>query len=131
MNSMANIFKYRILILALGVSLLWHLFWLSAVKIVSAPKQHAPVKFSKVSFLGPFLERGAINLRVQPKERAFLEKRYTDLSSGIVGDDTSGEDISARKYEPGVNADSLTERGLVALIDEALSGAKEEPGYIE
>ncbi|MDD5421988.1 MAG: hypothetical protein PHT32_01000 [Candidatus Omnitrophica bacterium] len=69
----------RIFAAALLISLVWHIFWLSAVKIVAASKEYGPVKFSKVSFLGPILESGSVEMRVAPKSRSPLEQKPMNM----------------------------------------------------
>ena len=114
--------------MALAVSLVWHLFWLSAVKVVTEPANRKAIKFSKVSFLGPFLERGAINLKVQPKERAFLEKRYLKAAGDSIGYAPQHEG-TAYKYEPDGRTHILNDRSMAGLIDEALTAPGPEPDY--
>jgi hypothetical protein len=129
MNDMLSLFRYRIFITAIAASLLWHVFWLSAVKVVSEPANRRAVKFSKVSFLGPFLERGAINLRVQPRERAFLEKRYLLTAGNFAGDTAPRQEAEAYKYEPDGTERLLSDKNMANFIDEALAGPKPEPDY--
>lgn len=80
--------KYKILAAAILISCGWHFFWISAVRIVSSSGSEPPVRFSKVLFLGPILGQKALEVRVGPKSRDLLEKRYLavmnrSLSLGI------------------------------------------------
>jgi hypothetical protein len=119
----------RILLAAIALSLAWHLFWMFAVKVVVAPENKGGIKFSKVSFLGPILERGALEVRVAHGERAFLEKRYLALA---------GKMIPLTEETPKApSAGSLAETDAYASIDarlsrvikEAVSSSKLEPNY--
>src|SRR3989338_790502 len=79
-------------VLALIFSFAWHIFWLSAVAVVVNPKETGPAKFSKISFLGPILGKGAISVRIEPRERSLLEKRYLKGVEGMVGSDRGTAD---------------------------------------
>jgi hypothetical protein len=68
--------KEKALAVAVIVSAIWHLFWLSAITVVSSPQAGPRVKFSKVSFLGPILEAAPTQMQAAPAERSPLEKRY-------------------------------------------------------
>ena len=118
----------RIFILAIFLSFLWHIFWLSIIKVVVIPNRTEPVKFSKVSFLGPILERSAIELRVEPKDRSFLEKRYLSAIKKLPSTETgTGKDL---REEPNKDFDFLHDEKLSGLIDEAVGGPKLEPIWI-
>lgn len=68
--------KDKILIFAILFSAIWHIFWLSAFKVIVVPKVAKSVRFSNVSFLGPILERGTISVSVSTPERTQLEQKY-------------------------------------------------------
>ena len=126
--SLKNIISdYRILALAVLVSLLWHLFWLSAIKIVVREPKNGPVKFSGVSFLGPVFERGAMNLKVQPRERVFLEKRYFDRLIKLPDGPGARAEFSYVRDEAGSKPDISGDKRLAAMVDEALGSSKLEP----
>lgn len=72
------LFKDNVLIFAILFSAVWHIFWLSAFTVIVVPKVEKGVKFSNVSFLGPILEKNALNVNVNPSERTTLEKKYFD-----------------------------------------------------
>ena len=127
--ALRRIYFDRMLILAIAVSLAWHLFWMFAVNVVVAPKNTGGVKFSKVSFLGPILERGALEVRVAPSQRTFLERRYLAAA---------GKMVPVIEEEPEMpSADTLAESDiyvsldakLAPLIKEAVSASKLEPNY--
>jgi len=72
-------FKEKAFAAAVIVSAVWHIFWLSAITVVSSPGHGARVKFSNVSFLGPILETAPVEVRATPAERSLLERRYLDI----------------------------------------------------
>lgn len=118
--------KYRVLMIAILLSFVWHIFWLSAIKVTSSSGRINTVKFSKISFLGPILTRSPIEARVEPKDKSFLENRYA----------LAAENVSDRKtwrindaFVKGVFAGTShpNNETLAALIDEAVSGPKLEP----
>ena len=119
---------YRILMIAVAISLAWHIFWLSAVKIVSSPMLKESVRFSKISFLGPILPGVSVDLRAAPAERSFLEKRYNRIAGGaFYKERESAAGISARYG--GLSALHHASPALSSVIDEAVSGDKLEPDY--
>jgi hypothetical protein len=118
---------YFILALAITVSLAWHIFWLSAVKIVSSTGASQPVRFSKVSFLGPILSAVGTEVSAQPAELSYLEKRFISY----VGDPSSyagitGQIPEARGPCPAASAGTVDDR-MAYYIDKAVSGDKAEP----
>jgi len=125
----SKIGKYRIFIFAIAVSFAWHIFWLSAVKVIVSPSKIKSVKFSKVAFLGPILTRVAMEVRVEPKVHSFLETRYL----------TSVKNITAYKPEQLKDLEAKGDAGrqfylpdnekMAYFIDEAVSGGKLEPTY--
>ena len=123
--------SYRILIIAIFVSLAWHLFWISTISIVSRPDPSSKVKFSKVSFLGPLLGGGAMELQARPKERSFLEMRYLGVERNLLQGPVQAVTKSIDKYEGGNDAYHLRDERATALIDDALSGEKLEPSREE
>ena len=66
----------RVLLSALVFSAVWHLFWISALTVVVAPKDAKPPKFSSVSFLGPILGESILKVSSAAHERSIPEKRY-------------------------------------------------------
>lgn len=114
--------KNRIFILAVVFSLGLHLFWISSIKIVMKSGYSGPVKFSKVSFLGPVYTAGSVELKAPPKEISFLEKRYrariADMPAPAV---VSG--FSAPEGSAGTADDKIA-----SIIGEVLEESKSEPG---
>jgi hypothetical protein len=122
---------YRILVLAIVFSFVWHLLWLSMIKIVAPKPAHSSqVNFSRVSFLGQIFTKVSMDVRTQPAERSLLEKRYNVLA-GRVGQRSSQVSSTALTAKPepdkGLNKDA--DSALSHLINEAVSGAKAEPDY--
>lgn len=116
-----EMFKDRVFNLAILLSIAWHVFWLSVITVVAAPRQ-TQVKFSKVSFLGPILERGALDVRIEPRERSFLEKRYMagiEKLSALHEAGQASQKARSVKY--------ASDKGLRALVEEAVGGVKLEP----
>jgi len=118
--------KYRILIAAIAISLAWHLLWLSVIRVVSAPSEAGPQRFSKVSFLGPVSVRGAIEARNVHAEITFLEERYID---GLRKVDLPGSGRSDRARVP-VSDGRDVERSLSLFIERSLEGEKLRPAGI-
>lgn len=117
--------------ISIFASLLWHLFWLSTIVIVSRPDSAIPVKFSRVSFLGPLLGKGSMVLQARPKEGSFLEKRRFETIAGLPAQPGMAAAPDIDGYESGDDVYHLRDERMVASIDDALSGGKFEPSYDE
>lgn len=115
-------FKDRIFNLAILISVAWHIFWLSMITVVVTPKETGQVKFSKVSFLGPILERGALEVRIKPRERSLLEKRHLVN----IGNLTALK-VDELVYQKGWHLTCPSDEKLTGLIEDAVSGPKLEP----
>jgi hypothetical protein len=129
-KNLTKIFKnesYRIFIIALFASFLWHLLWISTVKIVSNPVNAHAVKFSKVSFLGPLLGGGTMELQARPKERSFLEKRYFAQAKRFAREGYLSARTGLNYYETSDDTYHVKDDGMSGLISEVLSGEKIEP----
>jgi len=122
MTAKQAIGRNRILIIAVGLSLACHLCWLSVFRVV-APTVTRPVKFSKVAFLGPILDRGIMEVRVTARERTFLENRYLEL---IQGSSVAAATPRRAPAQEGPVSSAANAR-LITLIDDAVSGPKLEP----
>lgn len=128
MRYAAIVSKYKILSYAILASLVLHLFWISAVKVVVSKTPQKTVKFSKVSFLGPILSRGAIELKLSPRQRSFLEKRYlAELEGLIPALMPSGPGIRPEYDMEGSPISS--DRDISRFVEEAVTGVKLEPDY--
>lgn len=114
----------KALMAAIAVSLAWHVLWLSAIKIVSAPAEAAPHKFSKVSFLGPIAGRGAIEVRLALGEISFLEERYMAALRKSAVPEPGYADKPAIPADEGRDV----ERGMSVFIERSLEGEKLSPG---
>ena len=133
-KTLSKIFKdegWRIFALAILASLVWHLFWLSTIAIVSSPVNARSVKFSKVSFLGPLLGKGSMELQARPKERSFLEIRYLGVARRLLQRPGQPVMTITDKYEGGNDAYHLRDERMITFIDDALNGNKLEPSYDE
>jgi hypothetical protein len=124
----SDLFGHRVLIIALAISLAGHLFWLSAVKIVSAPAAKSPVKFSKIAFLGPILTRIDMEVRASPAARSLLETRYRNMAGEMLYGKEMFAKATGSKYEirdvPG-----QADQKLLHVIDDVIAGEKIEPDY--
>jgi len=122
------VFQSQILVLAIFISLAWHLFWLSAIKVVVAPPDKRPIRFSKVSFLGPLLTRSAAEIGIAPKALTFPEKRYLAKIRETAGQDRRARQaIYAQDYESDIIIPKAIDEKLISFIDESLGGQKLEP----
>jgi len=117
--------EMRILIFAVLISLGWHLLWLSAVKVVVKPGRTAPVKFSKVAFLGPASGISPGEISMAPRSLSFLEKRYRNNLMKTSGRNKSSAEYGRLRVENEVKNDSIT-----YLIKDTLEGPKREPAII-
>ncbi|MCX5677865.1 MAG: hypothetical protein NTY76_02035 [Candidatus Omnitrophica bacterium] len=119
---------YRILIIAIAISLAWHIFWLSAVKIVSSPMPRSSVRFSKVAFLGPILTGSGMEVRASPASRGLLERRYRDLAGKALYAEEMPSKSPGFKYESRRDP-AQADQKLSFAIDDAVAGKKLEADY--
>lgn len=119
----------RILVAAIAISLFWHFFWMFGVKVIIAPKNSGTVKFSKVSFLGPILERGALEVRMATSERSIIEKRYLAMIGSAAP--VLKDEIELPEANDVLETDihSASASSFSAMAREALSASKLEPDY--
>ena len=123
-----NLFHLNFLIIAIMISLAWHLLWIAAIKIVIAPDQPAYVKFSKVSFLGPASVSGNAELRLEPKARSFLERRYRAKTENLSIDDKLADPTSYAGYDKTHGGyDTDIDEAFTLRIAKAMSSNKLEP----
>jgi len=120
---------YRIFVLAILFSFAWHVFWLSAIKVVAAPLGPSQARFSKVSFLGQILAKVGLEVRAQPAPLSLLEKRYLAASARPGKGSEQTMQVQGAKYE-GRDASWEADGKMVYLVGEAVSGAKVEPDYV-
>lgn len=120
---------YRILMIAIAISFVWHIFWLSAVKIVSSPMPKEPVKFSKVSFLGQILARVSMEVRASPAARSLLERRYRKIAGSTFYKEDGFTEDPASKYE-GRGLPGPADETFSSAVDDAVAGEKLEPDYL-
>jgi len=123
---MMSLSKYKILSYAILASLVWHFFWISAVKVVVSKPPKAALRFGKISFLGPILSRSAIELKISPRQRSLLEKRYfTELESIMTSPGQYGP--VARPGFDMKGSPIISDTGIKRFVEEAVAGAKLEP----
>lgn len=70
--------KNRALAIAIAISGITHLFWMSVISVVIVPEHVKVSRFSRVSFLSPTISTRVIEVRMRGPERSFLEKRFSD-----------------------------------------------------
>lgn len=117
---------FRVLAIAIAISLACHILWLALIRIVSSPIPKSAVRFSKVAFLGPILAGVTMEVRVSPAHRGMLERRYRKIMGEISYDPGAPREASIVGYESRVINDR-TSHGLSAIIDDAVAGKKLEP----
>ncbi|MCX5679094.1 MAG: hypothetical protein NTZ95_00195 [Candidatus Omnitrophica bacterium] len=118
--------KHKILITAIGISLGWHLFCISAIKVVASPLPSKIIKFGKVSFLGPMASRSGMELKLSPRQRSFLERRYLSRLDSVARGRIISADFGYADYEPELQ----TESGITGFIENAVAGSKVEPDNV-
>lgn len=124
------LFKDKILLYAILLSAAWHIFCISAVKVVVVPKMSRPVKFSGVAFLGPILDKGSLQMGVTSHERSASEKRAMDFALTLPAVFENEEYGLPDRSKPWVGDRALTARdeSLTALAIEAIDTPKMNPG---
>lgn len=116
----------RIFIIAIFLSILWHLLWISIIKVVVKPAGRESVKFSKVAFLGPVSAISTGEIKAAPKSISFLEKRYRDNLNDMPNKNViTASDAGAygRIRQEGEGGDD----SITYQIRETLEGVKIEP----
>jgi hypothetical protein len=128
MKANIGIFRNKVLIFAILFSATWHIFWLSAFTVVVVPKAKKVVKFSNISFLGPILEKGGLNVNMSTHEQTILEKKY--LASIMPQPSLIIVDIARDEYvlPPLGITYSGNDEGLKALTVAKIDTDKIEPG---
>ena len=119
---------YRLLIAAIAISLVWHLFWLSSIKIVASRMPKSSVKFSKVAFLGPILSGINMEVRAAPASRGVLEKRYRKIAGKAFYAENESAKAQGLNYEERMTP-GRTDQALSPIIGPAVAGQKLEPDF--
>ncbi|MBU0604719.1 MAG: hypothetical protein KKH77_00325 [Candidatus Omnitrophica bacterium] len=119
---------YRMLTIAIAVSLILHVFWLSVIKIVSSRMPESSIKFSKIAFLGPILSGLNMEVRASPASRGMLEIRYRKIAGkrSYIEDSFRKAQDSKDEYR---TASGRTDKALVSIIGDAVCGKKLEPDF--
>ena len=123
----------RVLLSALVFSAVWHLFWISALTVVVAPKDAKPPKFSSVSFLGPILGESILKVSSAAHERSIPEKRYLseiENSSILITNKASQYIYTEADLDAGTDIFESDEM-LTSLAVSAIDGNKIEPGNFQ
>jgi len=127
---MGGVKRDRVLLSAILFSAVWHLFWLSALTVVVAPKDTKPLKFSSVSFLGPILEQSMLEVNSAVHERSIPEKEYlSDIenSSALIREKADPDAYDEADLDAGTDIFESDET-LTGLAISAIDGNKMEPG---
>ena len=84
--------------IALGLSLVWHLFWFSLVTIGVNPEKRAAKPRAKIVFLGPVLDDKIFRTLVEnkPELSKTLSRRLSDLISPV-----NIQTKTSERYSPG------------------------------
>ena len=125
-----KLYRSRVFIFAVLLSLFLHVFWIAAVKIVATHPASERVKFSKVSFLGPILERGMLEVRIEPRQRDLLEKRYLHDVDALNAAFRAQEARRGCADKAGEAPFRGTDDTLPAQVKDAVSGPKLQPAYL-
>ena len=128
-NIIRGILRDPIFVIALSLSVVWHIFWLSSVKVIVMPEKAGAVKFSKVSFLGPILEKGALEVRMDLGQHSFLEKRCIEMVERYASDNERLTRRKPVKAARGKDFYGLSDNRLSGFIKNAISDSKMEPPY--
>ena len=123
--------NYKVFAIAIFASLIWHVFWISTIKIVSDSASGRAVRFSKVSFLGPLLGGSAIDLQVRPRQRTFLEDRYLAMAKRPAQEGRLCARADLAGYDAPNDAYHLKNDVMPASIDEAFGADKMEPSALD
>jgi hypothetical protein len=119
---MIAIKKYRVLALAITLSLAWHLFWISALKVVASPAPSRSSGSGRVYFLGPTSFGRGMEMKLSPKKSTLLERRYLTRLEEMPFD-RAGIGAAYIPYDPG----SPAEDTATGLINSSVGGPKSEP----
>jgi len=78
------LFRNKALVISLAAAALWHLFWISAIKVVIVPEDVKVVRFPKVSFLGPVAAGRVLEVRTELVQRSPLEDALAKYNRDII-----------------------------------------------
>lgn len=114
----------KILFAAILISLIWHLFWINFITVVSPYKAVKQAKISAVSFLGPLLSHSNPIIGVSPREMSVLESRFSKIISTFKTMDNQEKGLS-HSLAKEIGQASF-DKGAVfnEKVDAALSGPK-------
>jgi hypothetical protein len=123
-----SIFRNRVLWIAIVISAAWHIFWLSAFKVIVVPKADRSAKFSSISFLGPILGTSVLTLNARPYEKSAAEREFLDSMEPQPS--LPQESITPDSYVLApLDAAPFTDDGVLTALSASKVGAnKMEPG---
>lgn len=100
-------FANRAFNIAFLISLAWHLFWMSAVNVVVLPGRYKARELTSVSFLGPLLEKTALDIMLVNKPVAVTTRYQHSLKyahsfdkkeDGLHPEKVDREEVEERIY---------------------------------
>ena len=118
-----NIFfhKDKLFLGAIVISLAWHLFWISVLNVTVSGSGSGSVKYSKVYFLGPLIDRGPLQTGFVARERGYLEKRAFERSR--YQDPVTGLKNTAY-VKPPDEYGARFQKEMAGFISDAIEGSK-------
>lgn len=126
---LGNIFaNHKLIILASGASIAFHVLWISIVRIDYGNGQTGSrANLAKVSFVGPVYTRPVMNLNLKPVQAGMPEERYFGTIGRKMAGTISGEE--ARSARDGLYGASAAQNPVITkMAVDALSREKEMPG---
>jgi TonB family protein len=119
-------FTNRVFNFMFSVSLIWHVFWMSALRI-TIPENLKLVETTKVSFLGPILDKTALDVFMESRPK-IMDTGYR-ISKMSVAEVASLEPPSVEsKYYTGIVSVKSADTFKISLR-RLLSGTKKTPNY--
>lgn len=119
----------RVALIAIAISLAWHLFWTFGAKVSMTPAASGSVKISKVSFSEIGRERGLFSIMPSAGLRTYPERIYTRYLLKEIP--LSGKSLdrapSPRFSEKGIFA--ANESGIAQYVKESVGSSKLEPEF--
>jgi len=129
----------RIFKIAFLVSLAWHLFCMSFFKIVVLPGRYHTRDLTKVSFLGPILEKTALEIMLVGKPTAVSTSYHHNLKYGhrTVTPQVKNDSLEVEPENPGMSTEpdsnfDFLKRGVLESVKEVprMAMGREEDGAL-
>ena len=121
-------FKDRVFNMAIIISTMWHLFWVSAICIVVTPSVQPTNAYHEIDFLGPILEKTAFDLmieEVKPQAETLYARSALFLDNVYLKPEGPGRKVPS-DFVPGGVRDKI---GF--SLRDYIEDAKETPLYFE